>query len=60
MLTITNVAQTLNPIVASNAWLLMDTPVTTTSTGGIYIISSENVTTSKTYDIYTTVEGTWK
>lgn len=60
MLTVTNVQQWLNPTQASNAWLMADTATTITSTGGIYIISSENVTTSKTYHIYTTVEGTWK
>lgn len=60
MLTLTNVQQWVVPRQASNVWLMSDTPTTTTATGGSYLISSENVTTSKTYDIYTTVEGTWK
>ena len=60
MLTITNVQQWVVPQQASNVWLMSDLPTTTTATGSSYLISSENVTTSKTYDIFTTVEGTWK
>ena len=40
-----------------NVWLMAGGATTTTETGNIYIISPENITSSRTYKIYTTVEG---
>lgn len=40
-----------------NVWLMTSGATTTTVTGAIYLVSPENITSSRTYQIYTTVEG---